>query len=135
MPGAFGEQTLAHTAIVVDDGADPETAALVEERHADVQLLRLDPSAGFATAVNAGVRAGSGEVVVVMNDDVLPEPTFLEELLKPMADSEVGMVAALMLRPDGRIDSFGLELDPTLATFPASGAGRRPRPQRQATRT
>ena len=126
---SLGRQTLRHRVVVVEDG--PGSAAEVAARHPEASVVRLDPSRGFASAVNAGVRAGEGALVVFLNDDVTAEPDFLERITEPFADPTVGMVAPLLLRPDGTIDSLGLEADPTLAVFPrlwgkapeAAGAG------------
>jgi GT2 family glycosyltransferase len=66
------------------------------------------------------VRAGSSEIVVLLNNDVDCRPDFLERLVTPFrSDERVGSVAALLLKPgEERIESFGLAADPTLAGFP-----------------
>lgn len=115
----LGAQTVAHRVIVVDDGPDPDALAAIGEEHPGVVVLRRPPGGGFAASVNAGIREGDADAVVLLNDDVRPEASFLEALLEPLsADPAAGMVAALLLRSDGRVDSFGLEVDPTLAVFP-----------------
>jgi GT2 family glycosyltransferase len=66
------------------------------------------------------VAAGSGEIVVLLNNDVDCRPDFLERLVAPFdEDDRLGSVAALLLKPgEERIESFGLTSDPTLAGFP-----------------
>jgi N-acetylglucosaminyl-diphospho-decaprenol L-rhamnosyltransferase len=113
-------QTVAHQVIVVDDGSTDPTSARLPERWPAVRVERLDPARGFAVACNRGVAAGSGEVVVLLNNDVDCRPDFLERLVAPFdADPRAGAVAALMLRPgEQAIDSMGLCADVTLGAFP-----------------
>ena len=58
-------------------------------------------TSGFAEACNRGAQEGSGDLVVLLNNDVECEPDFLERLRRPFADPGVGSVATLMLQPGG----------------------------------
>lgn len=112
-------QTVVHQVIVVDDGSTDDTARRLRERWPDVLVERFETARGFAQACNRGVAAGSGEAVVLLNNDVECRPDFLERLVAPLADPEVGGVAALMLQPgEAAIDSMGLCADATLSAFP-----------------
>lgn len=117
---SLAAQTFEHREIVVDNGSEDGTAALVEERFPAVQLVRLERNHGFAGGVNRGIRAGRAPHVVLVNNDVECDPTFLERIVEPLrGGSRVGMVAGLLLRSGRRtIDSFGLECDATLSAFP-----------------
>ena len=66
------------------------------------------------------MRAGSGEIVVLLNNDVDCRADFLERLVAPFRlEERVGSVAALLLKADeATIDSLGLTADRTLAGFP-----------------
>ena len=113
-------QTIDHRVIIVDNGSTDDTRARVRAQWPDVHLESFDDNRGFAEACNRGVAAGSGEIVVLLNNDVDVRPDFLERLVAPLqADPEVGLVAALMLQPGERlIDSAGLTADVTLGCFP-----------------
>lgn len=113
-------QTVLHRVIVVDNGSTDGTPDALRERWPDVQLERFPDQLGFAQACNRGVAAGSGDFVVLLNNDVDCRPDFLERLIAPLqADALVGATAALMLQPDEQsIDSVGLWADATLAAFP-----------------
>jgi N-acetylglucosaminyl-diphospho-decaprenol L-rhamnosyltransferase len=117
---ALSEQTLSHRVIVVDNASPDDSAAVLRERFPDIELLALPANRGYAAACNAGIAGGDGEAVVLLNNDVVMPPRFLERLLAPMdADTHVGSVAAVLLQPDESIiDSAGLAADPTLAGFP-----------------
>lgn len=113
-------QTLPHTAIVCDNGSTDETHDRLRTAFPEVRVIEFGANLGFATACNRGVRGGSGEIVVLLNNDVDCRPDFLERLVAPFRDDErLGSVAALLLKPgEGTIESFGLAADPTLAGYP-----------------
>ena len=116
----LARQSVAHRVIVVDDGSRDGSPERLEREWPGVQMVRLESNGGYTRAVNHGVRAGEGEYVVLLNNDVQPRPDCLERLIAPMRhDERVGSVAALMLAPGerGTIDSFGVSADVTLAGF------------------
>jgi GT2 family glycosyltransferase len=95
--------------IVVDNGSTDETIALLEG-YPEVRLVRFETNLGFAAAANAGIRTSRGDVVALLNNDVVAEPGWLAALLDALATHpEVGSCASKMLmynRPD-TIDSAG----------------------------
>lgn len=118
----LGAQTIRHNVIVVDNGSTDSSLELVGERFPGVRQLPLLENRGFTVGNNRGVAEGSAQYVVLANNDIECDPAFLERLTAPFSDEGVGMVAALLLRPGRQvIDSYGLELDRTLAAFPRFG--------------
>lgn len=114
---ALAAQTLPHRVIVVDDASPDDTLERLHE-HPDVDVVVLDRNRGFATACNRGIAAGSGEIVVLVNNDVTADPRMLEELSAALLrDPGAGSAVPLLTRPDGRVDSFGICADPTMAGF------------------
>jgi GT2 family glycosyltransferase len=112
------EQTVQHEVIVADNGSTDGTVENLRAAFPDIRLVELRKNLGFATASNRGVAAGTGDVVVLLNNDVEVGEAFLKRLVEPFDDDHVGMVAAVLVRPGGeRIDSVGLTADPTLAGF------------------
>jgi len=113
-------QTLSHTVIVCDNGSSDGTAKHLRTSFPEVQVVELGMNLGFAAACNRGVRAGKGDFVVLLNNDVECSAEFLNRLVAPLRDDEcLGSVAALLLKPgEERIESFGLAVDPTLAGYP-----------------
>ncbi len=112
-------QRLDHRTIVVDNASRDGTVAGVRERFPEVQVLELPANRGFGAGVNAGAAAGSGEALVLVNDDVEVREGFLEALVAPLReDPRCGMVAAMTTLPEGEaVDAFGIELDVTLAAY------------------
>ena len=129
------EQTVAHTVIVSDSGSNDGTSEKIRTLFLHVTLITHADDPGYAAATNHGVAAGSGDVILLLNNDAFCRPDFLEHVVASFdRDERVGAVAPLTLRSDERtIDSVGLTLDVTLAPFirltgrPSEEAGlRRP---------
>ncbi len=116
----FQRQTVPHRLYVADNAGNSDgTSDAVRAGFPEAELLTLDGNLGFGKAANRLTAMGSGEVIVLANDDMDVEPWFLEEIVAPLADERVGMVAGLTLQP-GReevVDGFGIEVDPTLLAF------------------
>ena len=94
--------------IVVDNGSRDGSPEYIEENYPWVRLAKNNENLGFAGGTNVGIRAAKGEFVITLNNDSRADSRFIEELIKPMADPEVGVCAAKMLFPDGRINSAGI---------------------------
>ncbi len=74
---------------------DPQTTAVVEhyqEQYPAVRHVR-DSQQGKPTALNVGLRAASGEIVVLSDGDVFVDEGALPWLLAPFADARVGAVS------------------------------------------
>ncbi len=74
---------------------DPETAAVVEGYAARYPSVRhvADPQRGKPFALNIGLRAARGEIVVLSDGDVVVAKEALRPLLAPFEDPEVGAVS------------------------------------------
>jgi hypothetical protein len=82
--------------IVVSDGSTDGTDEVVR-RHRDprVRLLRQEPRAGKSAALNRGVAAARGEVLVFTDANALFLPGALARLAAPFRDRRVGLVSGL----------------------------------------
>jgi O-antigen biosynthesis protein len=100
--------------LILDNGSQaPDAlaaiAALAED--ARVRVLRLDYPFDFARLMNDGAAAATGEVLVLLNDDVeARDRTWLPALVAQAALPSVGAAGALLLYPDGRIQHAGITL-------------------------
>jgi N-acetylglucosaminyl-diphospho-decaprenol L-rhamnosyltransferase len=104
--------------IVVDNASGDGTAALVRGEFPEVTLVELPDNVGFGRAVNAGARVGEGEAIVLVNNDVIVAPGFVDAIVAPLAAPAVGMVAGLTTIPDtDLVDAFGIELDRALVSY------------------
>jgi cellulose synthase/poly-beta-1,6-N-acetylglucosamine synthase-like glycosyltransferase len=84
------------------DGTSDVVAAWAERTAGRVRLVALAPSRGKAEALNAGVAAARGDVVVFADARQQFAPDAIAVLLRSFADPEVGAVSGrLELRPEG----------------------------------
>ncbi|HZP72239.1 MAG TPA: glycosyltransferase family 2 protein [Gaiellaceae bacterium] len=114
-------QTVDHDVIVVDNGSADGTADHLAEAFPRVRVVHLPENVGFGRAVNRGLELVETDVVVLVNNDVLCRPDFLEQLLAPLSDEEVASVAGVLLQHDRPelVDTAGIELDTTLRSWDA----------------
>jgi N-acetylglucosaminyl-diphospho-decaprenol L-rhamnosyltransferase len=113
-------QTIGCNVIVCDNGSTDGTHQRICRLFPRVKVIELGANVGFPAACNRGVRAGRGQIVVLLNNDVECRPDFLERLVASFAgEDRLGSVASLLLMPgEQHIESFGLAVDPTLAGYP-----------------
>ena len=116
----LARQTREHRIHLCDNGCDEGTAERVSAQFPYVEVVRLERNMPYAVACNAAAAAGSGDVVLMMNNDVDARPDFVERLVTPLdGDGALGSVAPLLVRPgEAAVDSLGLTADRTLAAFP-----------------
>jgi len=115
---SLARQTLAHEAIIVDNGCSDRLAMpALREIHPAVEVVRLERNQGYSRAVNLAARQAQGEVLVLVNDDCELEATFLAEIAGALDPGRGVVMSAGVLR-DARlptlIDTAGVQIDSTL---------------------
>lgn len=97
--GAIASQTLRPSdVVVVDNGSSDGSLEYLRETHPDVRILALGRNTGFAYAANRGVEAASGELVALVNTDVVLEADWLERMAAALSSrSDAASVACKML--------------------------------------
>ena len=118
------EQTREARVVVVDNGSSDGTDELLAG-FPEVTTVGLAENLGFGPALNRGIAAEGGDPIVLLNNDVVCEPRFLEALLEVAAGAE--MVAGVLLaeRAPELIDSAGVIADRTLMGFDYLNGARR----------
>ena len=80
---ALGRQTLPYEefeVVVVVDGSTDGSCEMLSTLATPYALRMIwQPNRGRASACNAGIRESRGEIVVLLDDDMEPQPTLLEE--------------------------------------------------------
>jgi GT2 family glycosyltransferase len=83
---------------VVDNGSHDGTAFMVRNEFPWVRLITNDWDAGFAGPNNQALRLATGEVVILLNPDMLVEEGALETAYeKLMADKTIGVLSIKLL--------------------------------------
>jgi GT2 family glycosyltransferase len=97
--------------VLVDNGStEPETAALLRQASADhrVRVLKAPGPFNWAKLVNDGARAGQGELLLFLNNDVVAaSPGWLAAMIGHAQRPEIGAVGARLVFPDGRLQHCG----------------------------
>lgn len=84
--------------VVVSDGSTDATDALVSRFPDDrVRLIRQEPRAGKSAALNRGVAAARGDILVFTDANALFAPGALPRLAAPFRDPRVGLVSGVGL--------------------------------------
>ena len=86
--------------IVVDNGSADGSAEFVRRNFPPVRVLALERNLGFGGGANAGIRAASHRIVVLLNNDMRAAPDFLSPLLEGFADPDVFAVSAQIFFSD-----------------------------------
>jgi len=90
--------------IVVDNGSTDGSAEGVSQQYSDVRLIANKENIGYARGNNQGIKASRGEYVLLLNPDVvIPEGALNRAVNIMEAEPEVGVLAARLVHPDGRV--------------------------------
>lgn len=87
--------------IIVIDDASPEPIKLPENLHPNLRLIRFDKNQERSKARSTGVDAAAGEILVFVDDDLIVQPTFLEQhYLAHQQWNKLIAVGKIILPPD-----------------------------------
>lgn len=78
----------ADEVLVIDDGSKDESAKFLKENFPSVRLLINDKNLGFIPSVNKLFKEALGDIVVLLNNDVLVEEDFLKFLVRHFEDKK-----------------------------------------------
>src|SRR5579864_3799122 len=90
----------ANEIIVVDNGSSDGSAEFLKHQFPSVKVVALDRNLGFGGGSNAGVRAASNDIVVLLNSDMRVDTGFLEPLLAGFTDERVFAISCQILFAD-----------------------------------
>ncbi|MEV4133964.1 bifunctional polysaccharide deacetylase/glycosyltransferase family 2 protein [Dactylosporangium sp. NPDC049742] len=89
----IGNDYPALEVVVVDDGSTDDTADVVRRLALPGVRLIRQANAGKPAALNTGVAAARGELLVLVDGDTVFEPDAIGRLVQPFADPSVGAVS------------------------------------------
>lgn len=79
--------------IVVDDGSWDNSVNFLKDNYPEIKLIKHKVNRGFSASVNTGARASKGDLLLLINTDVVPSENFLESALKHFADNKIFAVS------------------------------------------
>lgn len=90
--------------IIADDGSKDNSVVSVREileagipqhKHLSFRIIQHEKNKGFSGNVNSGVKGAKGDVIVLLNTDVVPQKEFLAPLVSHFADPQVFAVGCM----------------------------------------
>jgi GT2 family glycosyltransferase len=81
--------------VVSDDNSNDDSVKFLKTNFPEVNVIQRLIRTGFAGNVNSGVAHANGDIVVLINTDVEPEPGYLKPLLNHFADPKVFAVGCM----------------------------------------
>ena len=86
------------TVIIVDNSSTDGSTEFLTTNYPAVKIIALSENTGFCHAVNAGIRQAASEYVILLNNDTIVRPGFINALTRAIAkDRRIFSVAAKML--------------------------------------
>lgn len=95
---------LTHTGgkeiIITDDASVDNSIQIIKEiisknKQVVIKLVESVKNQGFSSNVNQGVRSATGDIIVLLNTDVIPKKNFLQPLIEEFEDEKVFGVGCL----------------------------------------
>lgn len=93
--------------VVVDDGSSDRTRSELEQ-WSGVRYHRRAENGGFIAACNDGARLAAGRRLLFLNNDTVPQPGWLDELVATAErDPDIGIVGSQLIFGDGVLQESG----------------------------
>lgn len=105
-------QTVGCRAVLVDNGSDDGSVAMVRSDFPAVAIVELDRNVGFGRALNRAIGEHGGDPLILLNNDVRCEPDFVAAMLDALGGG-VEMVAGVLVkeRSPELVDTAGIVAD------------------------
>ena len=90
--------------IVVDNGSHDGRPTMLRMRFPRVHLVQNDQNRGFAYACNQGLRLATGNILLLLNPDMLVGRGVIEQTVEVLTRRlDVGVMGVKLVKPDGSI--------------------------------
>lgn len=112
--------------LIVDNASSDGSLEYLEEHYPSLEVIPMDKNYGFSKAVNVGIRHSKTPFVILLNNDTVVEPHYVQEMIRAIESSDkifsVSSKMIQMYHPD-LIDSAG-DLYTLVGWGICRGAGR-----------
>jgi len=99
-------QTYADYELVfIDNASSDQSAETVRRDFPRVKIIENQINLGYAGGHNLGIKSATGELVMVLNPDVVLDKDFLANIVKAFDDEKVAAATGKMLRPTSSVSS------------------------------
>ena len=103
-----------HEIVVVDNASTDGSPDDVRRRWPQIRVIALEKNVGFSAGNNAGIRATTGELVLLLNNDTIVGTGSLDRLVDRLrAHPDAAVAGPRLVSGDGRLEiSFGPMISP-----------------------
>ena len=105
---------MRHEIVVVDNASTDGSIAVVRRRWPGVTLIQQPVNAGFSAGNNVGIRASTGELILLLNSDTVVRAGAIDALAaRLLARPDVAVAGPRLVDATGRVElSFGRMISP-----------------------
>ena len=96
--------------LVVDDGSQDDSVALMRESFPEVTCVVHEVNKGFSEAMLTGVVSAKNEVLILLNSDVAPRQDFAEPLIRAVLNQDVFAVQPVIKDENGHVNPYSIFL-------------------------
>jgi GT2 family glycosyltransferase len=100
--------SLSNTELILfDNGSTDHSVSMVKSRYPWVRQALSSRNVGFCLGCQEAARASEAEYYIFLNNDMVLEPGFVEEILKPLEKNKsIGISAGLVLNETGKLVDY-----------------------------
>ena len=110
MDSLYKQEDISFEILVVDNGSKDGSLEILKKEYVDAKVIALEENTGFCHAVNVGIQNSGTPYVILLNNDTVVKPGFVEALQEAIEESErIFSVSSMMLSmaDESRIDDAG----------------------------
>jgi GT2 family glycosyltransferase len=118
--GSLSEAGDSFETIVADNGTGSDELRRAAASLQGAEVLSLESNLGYSRAVNLAAQRAQGEVLVLLNDDCVVAPGYVERISGALDPARgIVMAAGVMCQAGetGLVETAGIEMDRTLLAF------------------
>ncbi len=78
----------SYTTIVIDNGSTDGSQEMVRQEFPEVRLLENETNLGYSGACNQGMKLSQTDFILLLNNDTVMPPNFLEEMFRVISANE-----------------------------------------------